>query len=99
MGRHAECRLPRRYGVGISGAVSLCASHSPGVLDMTQASLSTEFHSATLAPRLDLYIDGQWVQPEGGVYRDIVDPATENVLTQAADASVADVQQIGRAHV
>ncbi|MCT7314691.1 aldehyde dehydrogenase family protein [Ralstonia sp. CHL-2022] len=60
---------------------------------MTQASLSTDFRSATLAPRLDLYIDGQWVQPEGGVYRAIVDPATENVLTQAADASVADAQR------
>ncbi|MBY4707743.1 aldehyde dehydrogenase family protein [Ralstonia insidiosa] len=60
---------------------------------MTQASLSTDFRSATLAPRLDLYIDGQWVQPEGGVYRDIVDPANENVLTQAADASVADAQR------
>ncbi|MDW4793699.1 aldehyde dehydrogenase family protein, partial [Escherichia coli] len=42
---------------------------------------------------LDLYIDGQWVQPEGGVYRDIIDPANENVLTQAADASVADAQR------
>ncbi|MGT2434364.1 hypothetical protein ACU4HD_47285 [Cupriavidus basilensis] len=30
---------------------------------------------------------------QGGVYRDIVDPATEGVLTQAADASVADVQR------
>ena len=34
---------------------------------MTQASLSTDSRSTTLAPRLDLYIDGQWVQPEGGV--------------------------------
>jgi betaine-aldehyde dehydrogenase len=60
---------------------------------MTQASLSTDSRSTTLAPRLDLYIDGQWVQPEGGVTRDIVDPATETVLTQAADASVADAQR------
>ncbi|ABM57692.1 aldehyde dehydrogenase family protein [Verminephrobacter eiseniae] len=49
--------------------------------------------SPPIAPRLDLYIAGQWVQPEGGRYRDIVDPATERLLTQAAEAGAADVQQ------
>ena len=37
-----------------------------------------------------LYIDGGWVEPEGGRYDD-VDPATEQVIATAPDASVAQV--------
>ena len=44
-------------------------------------------------PLLDsysLYIDGRWVDPESGRYDDI-SPATEAVIAQAPDASLADV--------
>jgi acyl-CoA reductase-like NAD-dependent aldehyde dehydrogenase len=44
-------------------------------------------------PLLDtyqLYVDGSWVEPEGGRYDD-VDPATEEIIGTAPDASVAQV--------
>ena len=37
-----------------------------------------------------LYIDGRWVDPEGGRYDDI-SPATEATIAEAPDASLADV--------
>lgn len=37
------------------------------------------------------YIGGQWVEPEGGRY-DVVNPATEEVLTTAPDAGVTQVE-------
>ena len=37
-----------------------------------------------------LYIDGQWVEPDSGRYEDI-SPATEEVIAQAPDAGLADV--------
>lgn len=39
-----------------------------------------------------LYIDGRWVEPEGGRYAD-VDPATEQTIGTAPDASVAQVSE------
>jgi acyl-CoA reductase-like NAD-dependent aldehyde dehydrogenase len=48
---------------------------------------------ADARPLLDsyaLYIDGQWVEPQGGRYDDI-SPATEAVIAQAPDAGIADV--------
>ncbi len=38
------------------------------------------------------YIDGQWIEPDGGRY-DVVNPATEAVIGTAPDASVAQVGQ------
>ena len=40
-----------------------------------------------------LYIDGKVVEAEGGATYDNVNPATEEVLGQAADASAADVER------
>ncbi|WP_156688890.1 aldehyde dehydrogenase family protein [Mycobacterium sp. Marseille-P9652] len=51
---------------------------------------------AELAPAVplvdtyQLYIDGRWVEPEGGRYDD-VDPATEQTIATAPDASVGQV--------
>jgi aldehyde dehydrogenase (NAD+) len=48
---------------------------------------------ADARPLLDsysLYIDGRWVEPEGGRYDDI-SPATEETIAQAPDAGIADV--------
>ena len=39
-----------------------------------------------------LYIDGSWVEAASGRY-DVVNPATEQVITSAPDASVAQVEQ------
>jgi aldehyde dehydrogenase (NAD+) len=41
----------------------------------------------------DLYIDGERVAAEGGATYDNVDPATEEVLGVAADASVGDIDR------
>jgi acyl-CoA reductase-like NAD-dependent aldehyde dehydrogenase len=43
-----------------------------------------------LVDTYQLYIDGRWVEPEGGRYDD-VDPATERTLASAPDASVGQV--------
>ncbi|MCW8176703.1 aldehyde dehydrogenase family protein [Verminephrobacter aporrectodeae] len=59
---------------------------------MTQAPLSIA-SSDTIDARLDLYIDGQWLPPEGRGYRHVIDPATGRLLAQAAEASVADAQR------
>jgi aldehyde dehydrogenase (NAD+) len=50
-----------------------------------------------LVDTYQLYIDGRWVEPENGRYDD-VDPATENTIGTAPDASVAQVgEAIGAA--
>jgi acyl-CoA reductase-like NAD-dependent aldehyde dehydrogenase len=45
---------------------------------------------ADLVDTYQLYIDGQWVEPEDGRYDD-VSPVTEQVIAAAPDASVAQV--------
>lgn len=40
----------------------------------------------------DLYIDGSWVEADGGRY-DVLNPATEQVIASAPDAGVTQVQQ------
>src|ERR1700761_2454187 len=44
----------------------------------------------SLVDTYQLYIDGRWVEPQGGRYDDI-DPATEQTIATAPDASVAQV--------
>ncbi|NRR29342.1 aldehyde dehydrogenase family protein [Oxalobacteraceae bacterium] len=39
-----------------------------------------------------LYIDGAFVEPAGGGFMDVIDPATEERYAQAASASCADVE-------
>ncbi|MGV0037669.1 aldehyde dehydrogenase family protein [Mycobacterium colombiense] len=46
--------------------------------------------SPALVQTYQLYIDGHWVEPQGGRYDDI-SPSTEAVLATAPDASVAQV--------
>jgi aldehyde dehydrogenase (NAD+) len=45
----------------------------------------------SLEPRYDLFIDGRWVAPREGRYFASVNPANEQVLTEVADGSAADV--------
>jgi aldehyde dehydrogenase (NAD+) len=44
-----------------------------------------------IAPRYELYIDGKWQQPRSGKYFDSTSPATEEKLSEVAEASAADV--------
>ncbi|UFS58681.1 aldehyde dehydrogenase family protein [Subtercola endophyticus] len=44
-----------------------------------------------LADAQQLFIDGRWVQAEGRELFDVIDPATEALLTQAVQATAADV--------
>ena len=51
----------------------------------------------SLVDTYELYIDGRWVEPEDGRYDDI-DPATEETIATAPDASVGQVgEAIGAA--
>jgi aldehyde dehydrogenase (NAD+) len=47
--------------------------------------------SCSLVDRYGHYIGGRWVEPDNGRY-DVVDPATEQVISTAPDASVAQVE-------
>lgn len=47
---------------------------------------------SSLVDNYGVYIDGRWVEPDGGRY-DVVNPATEQVIASAPDASVAQVEQ------
>jgi aldehyde dehydrogenase (NAD+) len=46
----------------------------------------------SLVDSYGVYIDGTWVEPDGGRY-DVIDPATEEIIATAPDASVAQVEQ------
>jgi betaine-aldehyde dehydrogenase len=41
----------------------------------------------------DLLVEGAWEPAEGGRTREVVDPFTEEVITEVADASAADVER------
>jgi aldehyde dehydrogenase (NAD+) len=44
-------------------------------------------------PRFRLYIDGAWSEASSGATYDLVNPATESVIAQAANASRADLER------
>ena len=44
-------------------------------------------------PTYRLYIDGQWTDAAGGATYDIVNPATEDVIARAPNASVTDMER------
>ena len=48
--------------------------------------------SRALVDEYGLYIDGQWVEPGSGRY-DVSNPASEQVIATAPNASVAQVEQ------
>jgi aldehyde dehydrogenase (NAD+) len=50
-----------------------------------------------IAPRHDLFINGQFVAPRSGKYFPSINPATEKKLTEVAQAGVADVDKAVRA--
>jgi aldehyde dehydrogenase (NAD+) len=51
----------------------------------------------SIADRYELYVGGRWVAPRSGRYLPTVDPATEEVLAEVADAGDEDVDAAVRA--
>ncbi len=48
---------------------------------------------ATIKHQYDLFINGQWVKPSGNKYFDTINPATEEKLSEVANANIADVDK------
>jgi len=48
---------------------------------------------AKIKPQYELFINGSFVKPESGKYFDTINPATEEKLSQVAEASPADVDK------
>ena len=49
--------------------------------------------AATIKPQYDLFINGEWIKPSGNKYFGTINPATEEKLSEVADANVADVDK------
>ncbi len=52
---------------------------------------------AGIKEQYDLFIDGQWQKPSSKKYFKTINPATEEVISEVADASAADVDKAVRA--
>ena len=50
-----------------------------------------------LKEKYDLYINGKWVKPSSGKYFDTINPATEEKLSEIAEASDSDVDKAVKA--
>lgn len=48
---------------------------------------------ATIKKQYDLFINGEWQKPSGKKYFDTINPATEEKLSEVADANEADVNK------
>jgi aldehyde dehydrogenase (NAD+) len=53
--------------------------------------------AATINKQYDLFINGEWQKPSGNKYFDTINPATEEKLSEVAEASVADVDKAVKA--
>src|SRR6186713_1927287 len=49
--------------------------------------------AASIKPQYDLFINGEWMEPSGNKYFDTINPATEDKLSEVAEANVADVDK------
>ena len=49
--------------------------------------------AATIKSQYDLFINGEWQKPSGNKYFDTINPATEEKLSEVAEANVADVDK------
>jgi aldehyde dehydrogenase (NAD+) len=50
-------------------------------------------NAASIKPQYDLFINDDWVKPSGNKYFDNINPATEEKLSEIAEANVADVDK------
>lgn len=53
--------------------------------------------AATIKPQYDLFINGEWQKPSGKKYFDTINPATEEKLSEIAEATEADVDKAVKA--
>src|SRR5204862_7763063 len=49
--------------------------------------------AATINKQYDLFINGEWQKPSSGKYFDTINPATEEKLSEVAEANTADVDK------
>src|SRR6187431_1572954 len=49
--------------------------------------------AASIKQQYDLFINGEWQKPSGNKYFDTINPATEEKLSEVAEANVADVNK------
>jgi len=70
---------------------------------MAEATLTQEFSDlspavrAFISRRQKLYIDGKWVEAASGKTFDTIDPASEKIICQVAEADAEDVDRAARA--
>ena len=53
--------------------------------------------AATIRKQYDLFINGEWVKPSGGNYFSTINPATEEKLSEVAEANASDVDKAVKA--
>jgi aldehyde dehydrogenase (NAD+) len=53
--------------------------------------------AATIKPQYDLFINGEWQKPSGKKYFDTINPATEEKLSEVAEATADDVDKAVKA--
>src|SRR6187401_319104 len=53
--------------------------------------------AATINKQYDLFINGEWQKPSSGKYFDTINPATEEKLSEVAEANAADVDKAVKA--
>ncbi len=65
--------------------------------DITYAPAPESKSSATIKPKYDLFINGKFEKPSSKKYFDTINPATEEKLSDVADANAADVDKAVKA--
>jgi aldehyde dehydrogenase (NAD+) len=53
--------------------------------------------AASIKPKYDLFINGQWQKPSSGKYFETINPATEQKISEVAEANTADVDKAVKA--
>ena len=77
------------------------STHAPAVDSTPTIKFDTDWTYApapettkvVIAPRYELFIDGQFVPPSEGKYFDTINPANQKKLSEIAEASAADVDR------
>src|SRR6478672_5020629 len=59
--------------------------------DLWEYDPAPESADPKIKPRYDLFIGGKFVAPKSGKYFDSINPATEKVLSEIAEANARDV--------
>ena len=93
---------PAARKVSAKRAIVKAAAHTPAVVPLKSRALNfgskwdyapapEDFKYIQIAPRHELFINGQFVAPNSGKYFESVNPATEQTLTEIAAADETDV--------